>query len=140
MEIVDRLNKVLNSDELEKSWKESAETLIDDEDKVESLLDWVRGYRDEFLGLTDDVQDPDEVQTSIVVRYIEIKCHWMMLNTQMQYQAVNTGNPDQELMTKGSLISNLLEKLEEFLDEDDIREITEFLSQPMDKLSGDEFA
>jgi len=138
MEIVDRLNQVLTAAELEEDWEDTVRSMIDDDEQVEEILDWVRGFRDEFLELAEDVDDPKEIQTSIVIRYIEIKCRWMMLNTQMQYQAVNTGEPDQEIMVKGSLVSNLLEQLEEFLDEDDIREITEFLSQPIDSLSGNE--
>ncbi len=139
MSIVDDVRKALSKDSLDESWKEAIDSMIDEDNKAHELLDWVKEYRDEFLNMTEDVQDPDEIRTSLILRYIEIKCHWMILNTQMQYQAVNTGGADPEIMVKGSLISNLLEELENFLDQEEIERLTKFLTEPIDKLSGEEF-
>lgn len=138
MGFIEHVKESLTESNLEENWEEIVDSMIDDADQKQELLSWVEGYRDEFLEMTEDVQDESEVKTSLILRYIEIKCHWMMLNTHMQYQAVNTGNPDEEIMVKGSLISGLLEKLEDFMDENDVEKITGFLSKPMDKLSGDE--
>ncbi|MFB6347076.1 MAG: hypothetical protein ABEK50_15240 [bacterium] len=138
MSFVDDIRETLNDPDLEEGWNETIESMIEDEDKKDELLEWIREYRDEFLALTEDVQDPDEIRTSLILRYVEIKAHWMMLNTQMQYQAVNTGGADSDIMVKGSIISHLLEELENFLDEEEVEKLAEFLSQPMDKLSGDE--
>lgn len=135
---VDDVRDTLTDSELEDGWAETVNGMIDDEDTAAELMDWIEEYRDEFLELTEDVQDPDEIRTSLILRYVEIKSHWMMLNTQMQYQAVNQGGADPEIMVKGSLISHLLEELEQFLDEEEVEKLTSFLSQPMDKLSGDE--
>lgn len=132
------VRNALTDSELENGWRETVDSMIDDEGTATDLMNWVEEYRDEFLELTEDVQDPDEIRTSLILRYVEIKSHWMMLNTQMQYQAVNTGGAEPEIMVKGSLISHLLEELEQFLDEEEVEKLTDFLSQPMDKLSGDE--
>lgn len=139
MSIVKDVREALTKDSLDESWSEAIDSMIDEEGQAEELLNWVKEYRDEFLDMTEDVQDPEEIRTSLILRYIEIKCHWMILNTQMQYQAVNTGEADPEIMVKGSLISNLLEELEDFLDQEEVQQLTKFLSEPIDKLSGEEF-
>ncbi|MFB6354912.1 MAG: hypothetical protein ABEJ65_00140 [bacterium] len=138
MGFIDDIQGTLSDDEIEEEWDETINSMIEDPEQKEKLFDWVNEYRNQFLEMTEDVQDEDEIRTTLVLRYIEIKCHWIMLNTHMQYQAVNTGDPDEEIMVKGSLISQLLERLEQFLDDDDVEQITGFLTKPMDKLSGDE--
>lgn len=138
MSFVESVRETLNDPELEDGWRETIDSMIEDEATAGDLMDWIEEYRDEFLALTEDVQDPNEIRTSLILRYVEIKAHWMMLNTQMQYQAVNTGGADSDIMVKGSMISHLLEELEAFLDEDEVKKLTEFLSQPIDKLQGDE--
>ena len=131
---VEKLKETLVSDELDEKWDEIIEDHLDDKAEQIILSNWVQDYRDEFLELIEDVQNREEIAQSLRIRYIEIKCHWMMLNTRMQYQAVETGSPSQNLMVRGSLISHLLEKLEQFLETDEIEELANFLSQPMAKL------
>ncbi|MFB6344940.1 MAG: chemotaxis protein CheW [bacterium] len=134
MDFIEETREQLTRDELEEQWKEHIDTTIEDEDVQEDLLEWIRGLRDDFLDFMDVVQDPQEVREALVDRYIELKSHWKMLNTKMQYQAVNTGQPDPPLMVKGSLVSKLLEKIENQLGGDEVADLTEFLSNPMEIL------
>lgn len=130
----DSLKADLESEELIENWESLIEGMIDEEQDQEDLLEWINNYRDETIGLIEDVEDADEIYTATVLRYIEAKSHWMILNTHMQYQAVNTGQPDETLMTKGSLMSDFVERLEGHIDEEKIQSITDILSQPIDKL------
>lgn len=137
MESIEELRDELTRDTLESSWKSDLESTIEDEDERDRLLDWARDLRNEFLDFADVVEDPEEVRDALVNRYIELKCHWQMLNTKMQYQAVNTGQPDQSLMVKGSLVSKLLEQMENLLGGDEVADLTDFLADPLDALAAD---
>lgn len=115
MDFIEELNDELPLSGLESAWEDQLEGMIEEEPTREDLLEWVDGLRKDFLDFADAVDDPEEVKEALVTRYVELQCHWQMLNTKMQYQAVNTGQPDQALMVKGSLLSKLLEKLENLL-------------------------
>jgi two-component system chemotaxis sensor kinase CheA len=137
MESIDELKEELTRESLEDAWEKNLEGTIEDEGEQERLLEWVRDLRDEFLDFADVVPDPEEVRDALVHRYIELKCHWQMLNTKMQYQAVNTGQPDPSLMVKGSLVSKLLEKMENLLGGDEVADLTDFLADPLEALAAD---
>jgi two-component system chemotaxis sensor kinase CheA len=137
MSIVENIEEQLRAEELEENWREAIESSVPDEDEHDALMEWIRSFRDEFLDYMDVVQDPEEIEDALVDRYIEIKSRWKMLNTKMQYQAVNTGQPDPALMVKGSLLSKLLERMENVLGGDEVADLTDFISEPMEYLSAD---
>lgn len=138
MSLGDNIQAELQKDELTENWREIINGVIDDEQSREELLNWIEDFRDEFIELTEIVDDQEEVHEALVIRYIEAKCHWMNLNTHMQYKMVKTGEQDTKLMARGSLISNLLEELEQFLEPDEVKSLTNFLAQPIDELASDD--
>lgn len=128
------LKKGLLRDEVEDDWTEKVSEVVEDEGEVDELTDWIKEYRDNTIEFIEDVEDPEEIHTATVLRYIEAKSHWMILNTHMQYQAVKTGGPDEAIMARGSLMSDFLERLEQHLDQDKIDSVTELLSRPVKNL------
>lgn len=97
----------------------------------QAVLDWAKGLREEFLQVARDVDDPDEVDYALAIRYIELKSHWIMLNTQINYQTVHRGGAGQELLFRASLISLLVLAIEPLLKSADIDKITDFLAEPI---------
>jgi glyoxylase-like metal-dependent hydrolase (beta-lactamase superfamily II) len=100
-----------------------------DQDR-QRLLDWVRQQRDDFLAAIAIIDDPDDLRYSAVVRYIELKCRWILLNNQVNYTMVNTGSPPELLMYQAGLSANLLAALEEHVHPEHISAITDFLAEP----------
>lgn len=137
MAFIEELKSQLQDEALVEDWESDIDGMIDSEDTRNELLDWITGLRDEFIEFVDIVDDEEEIYGALINRYIELKCHWTMLNTKMQYQAVNTGNPDQSLMVKGTLASKLLDKLENMLGGREVAELTDFLADPLEILRMD---
>jgi hypothetical protein len=132
---IDALDDELREDVLEENWKDTIHGTIEDESAQEDTLNWIRTYREETIEIIQDVSDPEDAETSLILRYLEMKSRWIIMNNQIQYQAVETGAPDEVLMTRGSLLSNFLERLENHLDDDQIESITGLLSEPVETLS-----
>lgn len=74
------LRDVLTTDELVEHWTDVIQDRIEDERKKEDLRDWIETYRDETLSILEDVGDSEDVHTSLVLRYIEMKCQWIIFN------------------------------------------------------------
>jgi predicted kinase len=129
------LKEQLHSEELEEGWTSIIDGVIDEESRREALLEWIKSHRDEFVELLEVVSDEEEIHKALLIKYVAAKSDWKLLNTHMQYKMVETGEQDPELMAKGSLISNLLETLEEFLEPSEIDQITDFLSRPINEIS-----
>lgn len=76
MSLREDLRNVLGDEELVNQWDEIISSTLDDDSLRLTLLDWIKGYRDEFQDFPTDVDDPDEVRDSVLHRYIELKCKW----------------------------------------------------------------
>jgi len=100
---------------------------------VQDVTSWVCGLRDDFFGLVRDIADEEQISASMAIYYIEIKSHWIALNTRMNYQMVGTGAADVSVVLRGSGISTFLAALEPLIAQEDVEAITEFLSEPIDK-------
>ena len=99
--------------------------------QVADVITWVAAQRDQFLTAVRDINDPETLDMVVAVRYIELKSHWIMLNTQINYVSASGGEPSMSLMYRASLITGLLEMLERMIDEDDIERIISFLTEPV---------
>jgi len=126
------LRQTLRSHDLDSEWSsvvgswDSGSTA-----QKERVIGWIRELRDELLDLADHVQDDLEIEFSVAVRYIELKSHWMMLNTRIQYELFRRGEASEENMYKASVCSMLIAALEDLLTDEDRRRIAEFLAEPL---------
>ncbi|MGI4788642.1 MAG: hypothetical protein ACRYFS_07305 [Janthinobacterium lividum] len=96
-----------------------------------TVLNKIIAQRDEFLQAARDIDDSETLDMVAAIRYIELKCHWIMLNTQINYLAVFRGETDMSAAYYASLISQMLEPLEHLIGEEDIHRILDFLTQPL---------
>jgi len=94
-------------------------------------MTWICAYRDRCLAAYMEVDDVSAMYTLGAVSYIEMKAHWTMLNTQVNYQNAVKGQADMTLAVRASLTTTLLLALEEVLSAQDIDHIIEFLSEPV---------
>ncbi len=136
MSIREELPRVLAIDGMEAAWDGILNTPIEDGahlpvETAGRLREWIRGIRADLLRVVDDVEDDIEMVHLTAIRYIELKSHWMTLNTQINYRLVKSGIFDPELSMRASLTSGLLMLLERFVDTRDVDRITTFLAQPL---------
>lgn len=100
-----------------------------DQEKKE-LLQWIAKLRSDFLSVIAIVDDPEDLCYCAVVRYIEIKCQWILLNNQVNYTMVRTGSPPEVAMYRACFAAQLLAALEEHIQPHHIESITDFLAEP----------
>lgn len=109
-------------------WGKSFETTKEDE-KLTQV--WFDSVIDNFLKILEDVEDEEELRVLLFSKYVELKCFWKQLNTQIQYQNFNTGNTDSKLMIQASLTTYILIAIEPLIHEEDLVEIQQFLTKPI---------
>lgn len=98
---------------------------------VDDAVGWVGDIRDTFVGVLENIDDPDEVSTTLAIHYIELKSRWIALNTKINYAMFRTGSVNPEDALRGTAVSTLLMVIEDFIADNDIDKITEFLAEPV---------
>ncbi|GBF41557.1 hypothetical protein LPTSP2_08340 [Leptospira ellinghausenii] len=101
---------------------------------------WFDSMIHQFLDILDDVEIKEELSVLIFSKYVELKCYWKQLNTQIQYQNFNTGEADPNLIIKASLTTYILIALEPLIHDEDLNEIQEFLTKPIRELMIEEIS
>lgn len=99
-------------------------------EKDQTLI-WFDSLINNFLKVLEDIEDEEELRVILFTKYVELKCNWKQLNTQIQYQNFNTGNADSHLIIKASLTTYILIAIEPLIHEDDLNEIQQFLTKPI---------
>lgn len=140
MALISELESSLTSPELAKSWSEVFENTSGlKTDQIIALKKWIQDYRDQFLQQLKDVTFDEGLEIILPLKYIEIKCYWIMHNTQIQFQAMMTGDTNPIDLARGSLISILLSNFEKFVNTTIKEQVEAFISQPMNKISDEGF-
>ncbi|TGL69303.1 hypothetical protein [Leptospira levettii] len=104
------------------------------EEQKNNIHLWFDSMIHQFLDILDDVEIKEELSVLIFSKYVELKCYWKQLNTQIQYQNFNTGEADPNLIIKASLTTYILIALEPLIHDEDLNEIQEFLTKPIREL------
>lgn len=110
------------------SWKEDYSVSDSDYKDTKS---WFEKIITEFLTLARDVEIDSELSVTLFTKYIELKCYWKQLNTQIQYQNFKTGSANTVLIGKASLTTFFLIAIEPLIHDTDLAEIQEFLTKPI---------
>jgi hypothetical protein len=92
---------------------------------------YVSGLRNRILGALLDIDTEEELQRGLATQYIEMKCHWTMLNTQIQHQTAHDGGPEEDLIYRATCVSLIIQSLEPLLSQERIDNLTAFLAEPL---------
>lgn len=130
MSVKDDIHDQMMDKALEDHWHETIEQMVDDGDTHDELFEWIEHIRDDFLDFCDVVEDDEELRQALHDRYINLYSRWKLENTRMQYQAVNAGGPDPEVIVKGSLLTSVLERIENLIGGQITAQIEDFLTDP----------
>ncbi|MDX2088849.1 MAG: hypothetical protein SFX73_13410 [Kofleriaceae bacterium] len=134
MDLRARLHDVLFGPTLEQELEECLATWPNPSpEELLSTREWIGARRHEFVELAAEIDDREELELSIAVRYIELKAHWMMLNAKIQYSLFRLGEAPLEVTYRASLVSSVIGTLEQLLAQDDIERITRFLAEPIER-------
>lgn len=124
-QLIDRLSDPA----LEERWREYVAPFeLPEEDKIE-LRQWIGGKRNGFRELLEVIEDEDTLVRNLAMKYIELKSEWIMLNTQIQFELFTTGMPNHKIELRASLITTLIEAVENFISEEQKDRIEEFLAE-----------
>lgn len=92
---------------------------------------YVSGLRNRILRTLLDIDAEEELQRGLATQYIEMKCHWTMLNTQIQHQTARNGEAEEALIYRASCVSLIIQSLEPLLTQERIDGLTAFLAEPL---------
>lgn len=92
---------------------------------------YVSGLRNRILRSLLDIDTSDELRRGLAIQYVEMKCHWTMLNTQIQHQTARHGEADDDLIYRASCVSLIIERLEPLLSQEQVDTLTAFLAEPL---------
>lgn len=98
------------------------------------IQSWFDSVIHQFIHILNDVEVKEELSVLLFSKYVELKCYWKQLNTQIQYQNFNRGDADPDLIIKASLTTYILIALEPMIHEEDLTEIQQFLTKPIREL------
>jgi hypothetical protein len=93
---------------------------------------YVSGLRNRMLRSLLDIETEDELERGLATQYIEVKCHWTMLNTQIQHQTSRDGQPEEDLIYRATCVSLIIQNLEPLLSQERVDNLTAFLAEPLD--------
>ncbi|SMF00395.1 hypothetical protein [Pseudobacteriovorax antillogorgiicola] len=93
------------------------------------LMEFAAEGIDKITNSVENVDDTDEIQYMIAINYMLLKCEWTLMNCQLNYKIMATGeDPDQIDMFKASIITALLAQVEPYLNDQATQEITTILN------------
>jgi len=93
---------------------------------------YVSGLRNRMLRALLDIETQEELARGLAMQYIEVKCHWTMLNTQIQHQTARNGEPEEDLIYRATCVSLIIQSLEPLLSQDRVDNLTAFLAEPLE--------
>ncbi len=93
---------------------------------------YVSGFRNRIIQTLDDLEEVNEIRQALGVQYLEMKCHWTLLNTQIQSQTARDGMPDEALMYRATCVSLIIQAIEPLLSQERIDTLTQTLAEPFD--------
>ena len=92
---------------------------------------YVSGLRNRMLRTLLDIEAQEELERGLATQYIEVKCHWTMLNTQIQHQTARDGQAEEDLIYRATCVSLIIQNLEPLLSQERVDNLTAFLAEPL---------
>jgi len=94
---------------------------------------YVSGLRNRIFRTLMEIDSLEELQRGVAIQYVEVKAHWMMLNTQIQHQTDRDGRAADDLIYRATCVSLIVQALEPLLSQDRVDSLTGFLAEPFDE-------
>ena len=130
--IFPKIKQALESEELVSRIEAILSNIENDEELQEYLVDFITGKIEYILSLLEPIEDEIEVAGMLSVNYISIKAEWYMLNTKTQYTRGKDNVSTQKSAYSGSLLTCIIQELENFIDPATRSRVAQMLADPLD--------
>lgn len=97
----------------------------------EAVRTYVAERRDRVLDCFLAIDSLEELKRSLAIGYVEMKCHWTMLNARIQHQTVQRGRPKNSLVYRATCVSLIVQALEPLLSREYGEDLANFLAEPL---------
>jgi len=77
------------------------------------------------------IDDPDDANYALAMRYIALKATWIEYNTILNYQMATQGEPNAGLAQLAGVTSSTLGIIEPFVNQQAVERITQLLADPV---------
>lgn len=91
----------------------------------------VAAVRDEVFESLRLVESSDELQRGLAVAYLGVKCRWTLLNTRIQYQTAQNGQPQDALLYRATCVSLIVQALEPLLEPEAVQTVAGMFADPI---------
>ncbi len=127
----DRIETALR-EPLEEQWEEVLEqwSSAAPSDR-KAVRTYVSGLRNRVLESLLAIDSLEELKRGLAIGYVEMKCHWTMLNTRIQHQTAQNGRPAEPLVYRATCVSLIVQALEPLLSREYVKGLADFLAQPL---------
>lgn len=100
-------------------------------DERQAVRSYARGLRDRMLDSLLTIDSVEELKRGLAIAYVEMKCHWTMLNTRIQHQTAANGRPAEPLIYRATCVSLIVQALEPLLDREYVEDLADFLAESL---------
>ena len=83
----------------------------------------VAAVRDEIFEGLRPIESNDELQRGLAVAYLQTKCRWTLLNTRIQHQTAQNGQPHEALLYRATCVSLIVQALEPLLEPETVQSV-----------------
>lgn len=108
-------------------WPEAAQS------QRKAVRAYVSGLRNRMYRTLMEIDSLEELERGVGIQYVEVKAHWMMLNTQIQHQTDRDGRAADDLIYRATCVSLIVQALEPLLSQNRVDSLTNFLAEPFDE-------
>lgn len=102
-----------------------------DEAAIEATVAWIDGVRRDLADLLELVGDPDDAEMVCAIKLLELKSHWITINTRLNYTAARGRQVDPAGAFRGAALSAMVDLLEQFLPARNVEACHAFLAGPL---------
>jgi hypothetical protein len=128
----DRIDDTLR-DRLDEKWEQVlAEWEGGAPSQKKAVQAYVSGLRNRIVRSLMEIDTLDELERGVAIQYIEVKCHWTMLNTRIQNQTASDGMAAEDLIYRATCVSLIIEGLEPLLSQERVDRLTDMLAEPLE--------
>ncbi|MBC7690300.1 MAG: Hpt domain-containing protein [Methylotenera sp.] len=106
------------------------EPLKDKPTVVKEIVAYISEHLDSMEKTLEEVEDLEEINYGVTIKYAYLKSEWIMLNIRIQYLSMADKPIEEAIPYKAAACSALVEHFEKIISKDAFKQITKVLSEP----------
>lgn len=111
------------------------EPVKDNQKVMKEIIDYISAHLDSMETTLEEVEDIEEINYGITIKYAYLKSEWIMLNIRIQYLSMADKPIEESLPYKAAACSAMVEHFEKIISKDAYSKITKVLAEPFSKIA-----